>query len=483
MSAGGSFVELPPAVPPGAGGPADRGEPPDGTLAPGLASGPVAAGYRGFFPFVSTSLSGLRLPFVCLLGYLLLQTTMFDEEWPAIGRFRPRLLLGATALLAAGVEWVVGRRERRTPSPEHLPVTAWLVAFACGGVLAMLWAFDPGTAKDAQLALTTSLLVHFLALAIVRTRREVAVLILVLVAGHGLYLLRSLMEFLAGKHQFTMGVSRMMGAGKSLEDPNSFAGTLAFSLPLVLWCGLVTRHAFLRLCVVAYGGLAAYAVVQTHSRSGLVLLVLNVLFALAVLRSRRVRLAAVAVLVALGVHLASGRTDAAMDRYASIVSSRTYTKESSTVGRVEGYRVAWRMFLENPLTGVGPGNWSAYRMRRVDGETLMPHNLAGQVIATYGLAGALPFVGFLAAAVALALRTRRRTRASDVPWDRAVADLALVVPFTLLLLLVSGLGAHNVERLPWYLMPALLCVAARAKDPGDPASRPSPTPTRPASTP
>lgn len=422
-----------------------------------------------FFPFVSTSLRALPAPFLCLVGYLALLTTMFDEEWPGLGRFRPRLLLGGVALAVAGARLLDGPKRREGPPPPHRAVVGWLGAFVVGGGLAMLWAFEPGVAKDVQVEFTTTMLSAFLLLAIVRTRREVAVTVLVLAAGSGLYLLRSFTEYLAGKHQFTMGVSRMMGAGRSVADPNSFAGTIAFSLPLLVWAGTRTSSALLRACVAVYGVLATYCVIQTHSRSGLVLHCLNVLFALGQLPGRRSKLAAAALLVGLGTWLAAGQTDEAMERYASIFSSRTYSKESSTVGRIEGYRVAWRMFSENPLTGVGPGNWSVYRMRRVDGDVLMPHNLAGQVIATYGLAGTIPFVGYLGAVLLFAWRTRRRLAGSPDPWDQAVRGLALVAPFTLLLLGVSGLGAHNVDRLAWYLVPALLVVAARAREPGDPA--------------
>ena len=45
-----------------------------------------------------------------------------------------------------------------------------------------------------------------------------------------------------------------------------------------------------------------------------------------------------------------------------------------------------------------------------------------------------------------------------------MASFALVVPMTTVLLLISGLGAHNVDRLAWYLLPGLLACAARARD-------------------
>jgi hypothetical protein len=118
----------------------------------------------------------------------------------------------------------------------HVPredrwVTGWLVAFMIAGLLSALWAFDTGVAWPAQIDHTTIMLSFFLVLAIVRTRRELAVTLLVFLAASGVYLLRSFTEYLNGKHLFTMGVSRMMGAGKSVGDPNSCAATIAFTLP------------------------------------------------------------------------------------------------------------------------------------------------------------------------------------------------------------------------------------------------------------
>ena len=417
----------------------------------------------GFFRIGPSSLRGLPKPLWILLGYLFLGHSAIDEEWPAIGAFHPRLLLGVLALCFVAPRVLSELSGRSGPRSEHASVSAWLVALTVAGVLATLWAFDPGLAKDAQIEHMTEILVYFLIVAIVRTRREVLVTVLVLAAAFGFYLLRSFTEYLAGKHQYTMGVSRMMGAGQSHSDPNSFAATLAFTMPLLLWAAVHARSRFLQFCVLVYGLLSAACVIQTHSRSGLILVVLNVLFAFWMLPGVKTRIAMAALIVGLGAYLATGQTDNALERYESIVSSKTYTKESSTVGRIEGYRVAWRIFQDNPLFGVGPGCWSVYRKQRVDGDPLYPHNMPGQLLATVGAVGVVAFVGYLISVIAFTVGVRRRRAASLDPWDRAVRSLTWVTAFTFVLLLVSGTAAHNLERPAWYLLPALLAVAARAR--------------------
>ena len=423
-----------------------------------------AGTYRGWFSLASTSLAGLSAPFWILMGYLFLGVTFLDEEWPSIGRFRPRLVLGGLALAIAVSRYFSAPRRRVPERTEHRFVAAWLVAFLVAGALSALWAFEPSLASDAQLAHTTTAIGFFLLLAIVRTRREVLVTLLVFAAASGFYLLRSATEYLNGKHQFTMGVSRMMGAGNSLADPNSFGGTIAFSLPLILWAGIRARSRLLRLCVLCYGLLSAWCAISTHSRSGFILLVLNVAWAFVAIPSTRARVAIAAVLLGLGVYLVGFQTKNAMERYASIFSKDTYKNESSTRGRIEGYEIAGKMLKEEPFLGVGPGCWSVYRMRKIDGEKLMPHNMPGQLTATTGLLGAGTFLGYLLAVLSFGLAVRRRRARSADPWDLAVRSLAATTLFTFLLLLVSGTAAHNIERSAWYLMPALLACAARATD-------------------
>jgi O-antigen ligase len=275
---------------------------------------------------------------------------------------------------------------------------------------------------------------------------------------------------------FAQGVPRMIGIGHSNSDANSFGATIAFLLPLVAWIGVTSRSWFLRVCALAYGGLTTVCVFLTSSRTALALLALNVLFVLGLLPRGRARWIGAGLVAALVALMITGLTEEQMKRIKSTVSAETYEKDMSTRGRIDGYEIGWRIFTENPALGVGPGNWSAYRMRKVDGNPLMPHNLTGQLIATLGAAGTITFLGYLAASIAFAVRAlRRRWRATD-PWDRAVRALAAVVVFEILLLLVSGLAGHNLERPNWVWMPALLvaAVAARPESVLDQAERARP---------
>jgi O-antigen ligase len=304
---------------------------------------------------------------------------------------------------------------------------------------------------------------YFLIVVIVRTRRELMLTCLTLCLGGGIFLTYSLWEFRNGRMDFAQGVPRMIGIGQSNSDANSFGATIVYLLPLVAWVGVVARSWLLRLCALGYGVLTTVCVFLTSSRTALALLALTVLFVVAVLLRGRGRWAGAAVIAALAAFMATGLSEAQVQRIESIFSSDTYERDMSTRGRIIGYQVAWRILGENPVAGVGPGNWSAYRMRKVDGDVLMPHSLAGQLVATLGVLGTLTFLGYLVACGLFAWRAfRGRARSTD-PWDAAVRGLACVTVFVFLLLLVGGLSGHNLERPNWVWMPALLVAAVACR--------------------
>lgn len=416
----------------------------------------------GGFTFARTHLAGLSLHFWALLAYLFLATSMLDE-YLRLEDYRPRFLLGVFALLVAVVRGVQESIERGAPLMIRHATTAWLLAFCVCSVLSTLWAYDFPLAKDALIAHGTSLMSYFLILGIVRTRREFVLVLVTFCAGTGLFLVLSFWEWGHGKVDYAQGVVRMMGAGRTYEDPNSFAATIVFALPIVAWVGVSARSWFLRLGSVAYFALCVMAVFYTSSRSALVLAGLCALFVLVLLRSLRARAAGLFLLAVMGVALVAGLSDAQMERIESILSSQTYEKEESTRGRIVGYEVGWRIFTERPLLGVGPGNWSAYRQNKVDGNPLLPHNLPGQILATRGGLGSLTFLAFLIAAIAAAAREWRRRRGPGTAWDSALRSFLLTGLFSLALLVVSGLAAHNLERPNWVLAPALMLAASTCR--------------------
>ena len=104
---------------------------------------------------------------------------------------------------------------------------------------------------------------------------------------------------------------------------------------------------------------------------------------LAALPSRKAKLWSVAILIALMAAGSTQLSESAISRYKGMLTGgSTESEKESTQGRIEGLQIGWRIFKENPISGVGPGNFTKYRMRHVDGIRMDPHNLAGLLLAT-----------------------------------------------------------------------------------------------------
>jgi len=427
-------------------------------------------GPRGF-PHAGADARGLKPAFLLLQAYLLLSVSAVDEHYAAIGALRPRLILGLLVLTVGVVQGLKAKLAAGEGLTLRRAQSWWLAVFIITGIFSTLWAYDAGAAKDPFVAHALSVLVFMLIVTLVHTRHEFLLTLITFCTGAGLYIVLSLWEWFHGRHDFTMGVVRMEGAGSMYRDPNSFGATIMFMLPIFVWVGIYASSKLYRLGVLAYGGMAAYCAFKTSSRSALVLAALAGLWTIAALPKATYRFVALLGLVLASAALVSTLSPSQIKRIKSVVNADTYEREGSTVGRIEGYRVGFEIAKRNPVFGVGPGNWSAYRQRKLDGRVLLAHNLLGSLLAERGFVGGLAFLGFLWASIAFGWRTMRRLRHSADDWDRAIARFCFAMLCTYALLLASGLGAHNLDRPNWYWASALMIVAlGTRRTAGTPAS-------------
>lgn len=422
----------------------------------GNATGATTALRRGL-----SSLAPLRLETVhpslwLLCAFLVVSITSIDEEWAAVGKLEPTLLLAAPLLLLCILKAVMLGMDGDRRSLLRTGVGKAWAAFVLAACLSVHWAENTGLAIDALREYATIWMLFPAAALLVRNRTELLLVLLVVCLSEGFYLARSFQEFLNGRVQGASDLARMIGAGKSNADPNSLAATITFALPLFIWFALATRSLWFVALATAYGTVGAFSIVMTRSRSGLIMLALVGLWTFVKLPSHRLRMLVVIAVALAGVVVASRLSPKELRRYASVLNTTTYTREESTQGRVRGYIVAAKIADERPVVGIGPGNWSDFRMRRIDGDKLMPHSLAGIVLAEHGLLGMLLFLLYLAVVVRLGLAERKAFAAEDDPWSRAMASLAGTLLFILALLAISGLAAHNLARNAWWLAPGLL---------------------------
>jgi O-antigen ligase len=353
-----------------------------------------------------------------------------------------RIATAAPVTAAVLLGWVLQHGAlARAPDVRRLPVLpsiALLAAFLLATVLA------PYPLVSVRELLNFLLLFAFLVLAADRLasrpeRVRGAVTMLVAVAAlSGVAALLETLDILPG--QFPRTETRWFRAALGFGQPNALGLFLALSLPLAAHRLHVTRGAARSLA--AFSVLAiALGLFGTFSRGAW----LSVLAGTAVLffaRSGRyaLRIWVVAFFGALVLDIVSG--GALRDTAARTIDDWVIDQRAALM------LAGVLMFLDHPLTGVGPGGY-AESLDRYGAQIPQlwdylptPHNAYVQMAAEAGIVGLLAFVAFLAAVLWRALRAARRaahgTNAEEASlrrallWSVAVACCAgmVVWPFS-----------------------------------------------------
>ncbi len=169
-----------------------------------------------------------------------------------------------------------------------------------------------------------------------------------------------------------------VGAGSFLSDENDFALAMNMALPYAVALLLLARSTLRRVLWLGVIALFLAAIVATMSRGGFIGLVSVAVMVW--LRSRRkfMALLGMAFLALLFVLVARSQTS-----FGHHAEAKSYWDEMSTIQsatdegdtgntRFELWGLAWRMFLDNPMLGVGPANYP-YRAAEYETEYMTGH--------------------------------------------------------------------------------------------------------------
>lgn len=293
---------------------------------------------------------------------------------------------------------------------------------------------------------------YLLLMSCIHDERRLKFIITAYVTAVGLYLAHSLWEYGHGRHVWRMGTQRMIGVDATMSDPNSFAGTLMYALPMVwpLWHEL---RGWRKGLLMAFTGALIVSVLLTGSRTGLLgLAVLG--GTLLVVSSRRVvwGLAFAAVVPMLWIMLPEDR----QMRFKTMLDPTVgpANAQESAQSRVDYFWRSVDLWQDRIATGYGPGAFPVASHTK-----MQAHTLYGQLMAETGLIGIIAFAGLLAAFVLNARDFRRLDR--GIPWRQRefTSQLSLAVMAGVLVLLVMGIGGHNLFRNNWMWFAAFQAIA------------------------
>jgi O-antigen ligase len=363
-----------------------------------------------------------------------------------------------------------GRLSLRSALPQTAAVLAVLLAMAASA----LFAVDPTVAWQPLYIFATLVVFYFVLLLVVQTPYELVFVVTCYLVAMGVYMAKAQWEFfLNGRHDYKMGVTRLVGIEETFGGPNAVALSVVLSFPFLYFLFLhrktigatwpyFWRKAF-PVCLGLYLFLAITTVVLTRSRSGVVSAVLFV--GLLVLRSKGMgkKLLAFVGGVVLLVVLWFAMSDEARNRIRTIwdPNAGPANATESAYGRVAGFLAGLHMFQDHPLTGIGIGNFVPYRVAFGDGVALEAHNFVGQLLGETGLVGVIAFAFMVGVTLWNCRRIRRLTRGMMGPLPALRTNFAAACQDVIILLLFEGLAAHNMDRFNWLWVAAFAALALR----------------------
>lgn len=251
-----------------------------------------------------------------------------------------------------------------------------------------------------------------------------------------------------------------------LDEPNRFAQVLLVLVPLA---AVMSRHArtpAARLAATTCGLLIVGGVLVTLSRGGLLTLLLlgAGLVALRWLRPSRVIVGvALVALAAPSVPFLTervGRTARAFGLVEGDAPATTGSIDSASLIRMSVMVSAFQVFLDHPVLGVGPGQFSRHYVQAYarDPETgfrdLPPgdwraHSLYLEIAAETGLIGLAAFLAIVLVLLHRLWSVRRRC----LHGDPELADMAAAFAMALVAYQVSGVFLHlSYQPYYWFLV-------------------------------
>ena len=253
--------------------------------------------------------------------------------------------------LLLGVSWlafVAARGDARADFPSQHPIVSLAVVMLLSWIaLSQLWAETRAETVDSLLRLTLNVILAVVIFTAVRKPGQAIGVTAAFVVGATV---NAIYGLLFVEPEGTAEATRLAGG---IGNPNELATILVVALTLALGLAAVLRGSLvLRLLAFAAVAISAAGIFLTGSRGGLVALAVAMLAFLLTGSRFRGRLVLVAITLAFA-------TVGYYNNIASLETRERLTDVESGSGRTDLWEVGWRMVEDQPVRGVGGGNFEA----------------------------------------------------------------------------------------------------------------------------
>ena len=403
---------------------------------------------------VPLGIAGLFRPFLGMLVFMVIHFVQPGELIPALEPFRIELVYGT---LLFGI--LIYRRAFRAGPPFFSDrIVVGGIVLLSAALLSVPLAVWLGGAVDSVISLIKLIALIVLFGTLVDSQDRLRMILWCVTAIAAWTAGSSLWSYANGQYyelEYDLGsLSRAQGLNSIVGGPNELAGLLLALLPLMFVLLRCTRNILARLLLLACSGASLAAILLSGSRIAVIgLLAIGIYY---IFQSKRKALTfVVCVVICCLVWIAL--PNAYRQRYLTVETYATGGQlDASNELRLEVWKAGQKIFLHNPLVGVGAGQFpTAYGLIYLRGEHkawMNPHNLLIQIACELGIVGLAAFVYFFAQIVrGLQFALRRRSSETELNYQTAVACSVMCVGIILL-----SLVGHTLYRPFWYLLAGLV---------------------------
>lgn len=388
------------------------------------------------------------------------------------GRFTLRQIIGVGSLL-----YLVGVKVMYRRNFVQTAQTTWIAIFAAVVIISFALNQRTGYTGSIFRQYITAFLLVFLTVNVVEKERDVATILGILVVGHFVSALMGFAGFAYSVEHEAFLPGDVMVVGQQ-SDAGRFQGVggaspVAFGMALLTMMAICsyflisTRRQWVRLFGFPILLVLSYAMVITYARTAYLAFILGAVMLLGRFR-KRISPIALIIAMAIGVLAVSQFVDAdkVTERIAEIGANPATDK--AMMNRIGYMRIGFRLLSDNPLLGIGPGNFSEM-VSATQFRYFLPthqeigrhlHNMYAAVACDVGLLGMTAFILILGT-VFRDLRFVRRSYGEDEDSLLKNAAGALEIAFTLMLFM-SFFNPTQYSKLVW-LMIALSAAIGRIR--------------------
>ncbi len=394
---------------------------------------------------------------------VLLTIRPWEKLFPELAALRVELCYALFAIIAVSLSG----RVRMDRSRQTTGLLVWAAALT----ISAIFAIDTSAAWNPLYVYYTIFVFYFVMVSVVRTHNELVFLVICFVVATTIFLAKSQWEYFVYEgYYFSMGVSRLQGMNDTYGHPNAVASMAVMTLPLLafLWDSRPTITAswpqgWRRLFpwgIACSLLLVLSSVVLTNSRSGMLGVCLAVsLWTLSCANFQKILsrlLIALLLLTVIWVRMPEDSKGRLQNLWDAASGPEAESAHSSAEGRIEGLKAGLEMYRRFPLTGVGLGNFMAYRVTQLDGVNLVAHNIIGGVLGETGTIGGVAFLVFISGIFVNYSKTKKL--AADCKSVVAVQSKQLAVSCRNSMILILFLGMfHNLESIAQVYWIAAFC--------------------------